>query len=225
MDVKGQSPKAIVRISMISYAPQTFTIEELSAKENIIKLTSTPVQLSEVIVRPSGKSRDVGTKNYTRHSVCGWNGSKFGQGNEIGTKIELGNKPVQIKSLHVRVRRQAFDSSLYRLHIRTIVDNVPFEELLNTNIFLAITKESGWFDFDLTKYNIVLKGDVSVSLEWVKVTGVNKNRVDKVDNKIATEYVLFNTNKKQGNMYTRWGTEAKWVMHENGSPSFYLTIQ
>jgi hypothetical protein len=226
MDVKGQSPKAIVRISMISYAPQTFTIEELAAKENIIKLTSTPVQLSDVIVRPSGKSREVGTKNYTRKgSWCGWGGSNFGQGNEIGTKIELGNKPVQIKSLHIHVHRQAFDSSLFRLHIRTIADNAPFEELLNTNIILAITKETGWFDFDLSKYNIILKGDVAVTLEWVKVTGVNKNRVQNINNKTVTEYVLFNTKKKQGNMYTRWGTEAKWVMHENGSPSIYLTIQ
>ena len=226
IDVKGQSPKAVVRISMISYAPQIFTIQELSAKENIIKLVSTPMQLAEVIIRPSGKIRDVGTTSYTRiGNWCGWGGSKFGQGCEIGTKIELGNKPVQIKNLHVHVQRQAFDSSLYRLHIRTIVDNLPFEELLNTNIILAITKESGWIDFDLSKYNIVLKGDVALTLEWVKVIGINKKRAQKIDKIITTEYVLFNTKKNQGNIYTRWGTEAKWTMHENGSPSIYLTIQ
>jgi hypothetical protein len=226
IDVKGQSPKAVVRISMISYAPQIFTIEELSAKENIIKLVSTPMQLAEVIVRPSGKSREVGTTSYTRiGGWCGWGGSNFGQGNEIGTKIELGNLPVQINKLHVHVQRQAFDSSLYRLHIRTIVDNSPFEELLNTNIILAITKESGWIDFDLSKYNIILKGDVALTLEWVKVIGINKKRAQKIDKIITTEYVLFNTKKNQGNIYTRWGTEAKWTMHENGSPSIYLTIQ
>lgn len=226
IDVKGQSPKATVRISMVSYAPQTFTIEELSAKENIIKLVSTPMQLAEVIVRPSGKSREVGTTSYTRiGNWCGWGGSKFGQGNEIGTKIELGNMPVQIKSLHIHVQRQAFDNSLYRLHIRTIAGNLPFEELLDTNIILTITKESGWIDFDLSKYNIVLKGDVALTLEWVKVIGINKNRVQKINNKITTEYVLFNTQKKQGYTYTRWGTEAKWSMRENGSPSMYLTVQ
>ena len=226
IEVKGQSPKAIIRISMISYAPQTFTIEELSAKKNIIKLVSTPMQIAEVIVRPSGKAWKVGTTSYTRiGNWCGWGGSNFGQGNEIGTKIELGNLPVQIKSLHVHVQRQAFDSSLFRLHIRTILDNSPFSELLNTNIILAITKESGWIDFDLSKYNIILKGDVALTLEWVKVVGINKNRAQKINNKITTEYVLFNTKKKQGYTYTRWGTEAKWTMHENGSPSFYLTIQ
>lgn len=226
IDVKGQSPKATVRISMISYAPQTFTIEELSVKENIIKLISTPLQLAEVIVRPSGKSRKVGTTSYNRiGNLCGWGGSNFGRGNEIGTKIELGNIPVQIKSLLVHVQRQAFDSSLYRLHIRTILNNSPFEELLNTNIILTITKESGWIDFDLSKYNIILKGDVALTLEWVKVKGINKNRVQKINKKITTEYVLFNTKKNQGYTYTRWGTEAKWTIHENESPSIYLTVQ
>jgi len=226
IDVKGQPPKAVVRISMISYASQTFTIEELSTKENIIKLVSTPMQLADVIVRPFGKTRKVGTTSYTwLGSWCGLSGSQFGQGNEIGTKIELGNIPVQINNLHVHVQRQAFDSSLYRLHIRTIANNVPFEELLNTNIILTITKESGWVDFDLRKYNIVLKGDVALTLEWVKVVGINKNRAQKINNKIETEYVLFNTKKKHGCTYYRWGTEAKWTMHENGSPSMYLTIQ
>ena len=95
----------------------------------------------------------------------------------------------------------------------------------NTNIILTITKESGWIDFDLSKYNIVLKGDVALTLEWVKVIGINKNRAQKINNKITTEYVLFNTKKNQGYTYTRWGTEAKWTMHENGSPSIYLIIQ
>ena len=226
IDVKGQSPKAVVRISMISYAPQTYTIEELSAKENIIKLVSTPMQLAEVTVRPSGKLREVGTTSYTRiGNWCGWGGSNFGQGNEIGTKIELGSLPVQINKLHVHVQRQAFDSSLYRLHIRTIVDNSPFEELLNTNIILAITKESGWIDFDLSKYNIILKGDIALTLEWVKVIGINKNRAQKINGKITTEYVLFNRKKNHGCTYVRWGTEAKWKILETGSPCIYLTIQ
>jgi hypothetical protein len=226
IDVRGQSQKDIVRISMISYKPQTFTIEELSQKENTINLIAAPTQLAEIIIKPSGKSRQVGTTGYDRiGNWCGWGGSDFGKGNEIGMKLELGTSPVQLKSLHIHVHRQSFDSSLYRLHIRTIADKSPFDELLNNNIILTITKESGWVDFDLIKYNIVLEGDVALTLEWVKVVGINKNRAMKIRNKMTSEYVLFNQKRKQGCIYTRWGTEAKWNINEDGSPSIYVTIQ
>jgi len=226
IDVRGQLPKAVVRISMISYKPQTFTIDKLTGKENIIKLIAAPMQLAEVVVKPSGKPRKVGTTDYTRTgSCCGWGGSDYSKGNEIGTKIELGASSVRLNILHVHVQRQAFDSSLYRLHIRNIVDKLPFNELLTNNIMITITKETGWVDIDLSKYNIVLQGDIALTLEWVKVFGVNKNREMKINDKMWTEYILFNQKINRGVIYTRWGTEAKWTMSENGSPSIYLTVQ
>ena len=56
IDVKGQSSKAQVRVSMIGYKAQTFSIENLATKENILKLETEPIQLGEVTVKPfSGK--------------------------------------------------------------------------------------------------------------------------------------------------------------------------
>ena len=189
-------------------------------------LVETPTQIAEVIIKPWGKSKKVGTTGYTRiGNWCGWGGSSFGRGHEIGTRIELGSAFVRLKSLHIHVKRQAFDSSLYRLHIRTISNNLPLDELLTSTIILAITEEAGWADIDLSRYNIVLKDDVAVTLEWVKVFGINKNRSMKINNKTRSEYVLFNTKKNQGCTYTRWGTEAKWAINDTGSPSLYLTIQ
>jgi hypothetical protein len=211
---------------MISYASQTYTIEELSAKDNVIRLVSKPEQVREVIIRPSDKLVKLGTTQYTRFgNCCGWGGSDFGEGNEIGTKIELGRLPMRIRRLHVHLLEQAFDSSIFRLHIRSIKDNLPLDELLNTNIMLTISKESGWIDFDLSKYNIVLKGDVAVTLEWVRAYSNNKNRSRKINNKVSTQYVLFSSKTRQGLTFTRWGTEANWIMHQNESPSLYLTIQ
>jgi hypothetical protein len=224
--VEGQMPEAIVRISMISFAPQTFTVGELIGKENIIKLIKTPFQIATVVVKPSGKFRKIGNTDYsTKASSCGWGGSEYRKGNEIGLKIALGAYPVKLQSMHVRVHRQAFDSSLYRLHVRSIKNKEPFTELLTGNVLVTLSNEMGWADIDLSKYNIVLQGDIALTLEWIKVFGVNKNRAMKINQDIWTEYVLFNKNKKGGYTYTRWGTEAKWNVLNNGSPSIYLTIQ
>jgi len=226
VDITGLSPESIVRISMISYKPQQFTIKELVDNKNHIKLIETPMQIAAVVIKPWGKPKKVGTTSFNRWgNWCGWGGSSFGRGHEIGTRIVLGATPVRLNSLHIHVHRQAFDSSLYRLHIRTIIDKLPADELLTSNIILSITEESGWVDIDLKKYNIVLMDDVAVTLEWVNVMGVNKNRAMKINNKQRAEYVLFNSKRKQGTTFTRWGTEAKWVMKNDGSPSIYLTVQ
>mgnify|MGYP001819025382 CR=1 FL=1 len=46
----------------------------------------------------------------------------------------------------------------------------------------------------------------------------------KINKEITGEYVLFNTRKKQGSTCTRWGVEADWNKHNEGSPSMYLSI-
>ena len=226
LDIKGQSPKAKVRISMIGYKPQTFPIEELTNKENIIKLVSEPIQLGDVTVKPFlGKLKKVGATSSTFHGeFCGIGGAQRGKGYEIGTKIELGSKPVLLRSLHIYMHNQSFEYSLFRLHIRNIVNNLPFEELLTENIMIPITKSSGWVDIDLSKYNLVFKDDIALTIEWIKVNTTNKTKFINVQGR--NEYcILFNMKQKQGSIYTRWGSESKWSWKDGLSPSFYLTVQ
>lgn len=144
LDVTNQSVENKVRISMIGYKPKTFKIEELLINGNIIALEEKYYEISEVVVRPNGKSRKVGTTKITPGGgLCGWGGTQFGAGHEIGTRIDLGDKPVNLKSLHLRLYKQSFDSTLLRLHIRDLNNNLPNIELLNENIYLTITDESG----------------------------------------------------------------------------------
>jgi hypothetical protein len=226
LDLKGQSPKAIVRISMIGYKAQTFAIEELTNKENIIKLVSNPIQLSEVTVKPfSGKQKNVGATSSTFHGgYCGIGGTQRGKGYEIGTNIELGSKPVLLRSLHISMHNQSFENSLFRLHIRNIAHNLPFEEQLTENIMIPITKSSGWVNIDLTKYNLVFKEDIALTIEWVDVTTSHKTKYITING--GKEYcILFNMKQKYGSTYHRWGSESKWSREDGSSPSFYLTVQ
>ena len=226
LEIKGQSPKATVRVSMIGYKPQIFTVEDFSNKEITIKLVNEPIQLGELTVKPFlGKLRKAGTTSSTFHgALCGWGGTQKGRGNEIGTKIELGTSPVVFRGLHVCLRKQSFENSLFRLHIRSIANNLPNEELLTENIMIPITKSSGWIDIDLTKYNLVFQGDIALTLEWVDVNTTNKTKLIDVHGQKEL-CVLFKTEQKQGCTYTRWGSEAKWTNRGTGSPSFYLTVQ
>ena len=226
LEFKNQSPKAIVRFSMIGYKAQTFSIEELSEKENIIKLEQKTVQIAEIIVKSNNTIKKVGTTNRSLQGVCGWGGNSRGRGHEIGLKINLGTSFVKLRSLHVRMDKQSYDSSLFRLHIRDIKNDLPHNELLNENILITITNTSGWVNIDLSKYNIVLNGEIALTLEWLKVLGLNKNNLVRVNNsKQKTANVFISIKNKQGCMYNKWGVEAKWKKNDSQSPSIYLTVQ
>ena len=224
LDTKGQPLKAVVRISMIGYKPQIFTLEDLFNKESIIKLVNEPIQLGEVTVKPFlGKLKKVGITSKTAHGgLCGIGGTQRGRGHEIGTKIELGATPVLLRALHINVHNQSFDCSLFRLHIRSIVGNLPSEELLTENIILPLTKKSGWAEIDLSKYNLIFSGDIALTLEWVAVSANGKP----ISINGKKEFcILFNREQKQGYTFTKWGSEAKWSNNPEASPSFYLAVQ
>jgi len=219
IDVTGKPSNAIIRFSMIAYKPSTFTIEELSKKDNTIKLIPDTIHLNEVVVRPSGKIKEVGSINVNSEDVYGWWSSNHGKGCEMGPKISLGTTPVKLLKLHFNLFKQTFDTTILRLHIRSIAQKRPSEELLSSNILIAVPKGAGLVDFDLSKYNIVLKGDVAVSLEWVTVVNVNKDKpIDK-----RTAGVYFRLNKK-GPSYFRLGSESRWI-RTSKSPCIYLTVQ
>jgi hypothetical protein len=226
LEVKNLPNQSAVRFSMIGFKAQTFTIEELAIKGNAIRLENETYKLPEIIVSPGGKLKDVGTTSFSHKNICGWGGTDFGKGWEIGTKIDLGDTPKRLKSLHIRVYRQSYDSSLFRLHLRNIVDNLPANELLKTNILVSISKETGWIAIDLSMYNLVFEGEIALSLEWIKVAGIDLNKlITSKGSKQSFPAVTFNAKQKEGLTFTKWGTEAKWAIHDNRSPSIYLTVQ
>jgi hypothetical protein len=226
LETPEQDPESTVRISMIGYKAQTFTLSELQDSGNLIKLVVDPVQLAEVTITPMGEPYTIGTTRYTRlGNWCGWGGSRFGKGHEIGTKMDLGDQPVHLRKLHAHVHRQAYDTIWFRLHIRSLKDDLPYEELLTSNVIVAINEEKGWIELDLDEYRIMLQGEVAVSLEWLKISGINEDRAMKINDRVTSEYLLFNTKKNEGLIYTRWGVEGNWNTGKEGSPAMYLTVQ
>jgi hypothetical protein len=198
LSLKDISPDLTLKISMIGYEAKSFKLKELSDQNNTIELEQKTVNIEEVIVNSGGVLRTVGTKKYSMHRVCGWGGDRRGQGHEIGTAIDLGQVPVRLEKLHIHIHKQSFDSSLFRLHIRTIKDKLPNEELLNEDIILPVSGYKGWVEFDLNKYNIVLKGEVALSLEWLKVVKLNPKKLISVNGKPKSANVLFSMKKKKG---------------------------
>jgi len=215
---------SIVIISMIGYKTQKFTVKDLINNRNEIKLDETTFELAEIIIKTT-KERKIGATSYNRFSGwSGWGGLRTRKGYEIGILLNLGSNPVEIKNLNILLKRQSFDKTLFRLHIRAIKDTLVLDELLTENIIFPVTKESGWVEIDLESYNIVLSGKVGVTLEWLDIIGNNPDRAMKINDSMMDSYLLFKNKKNQIGLY-RWGIESKWIINKKNSPSMYLTIR
>ncbi len=222
-EYKKQNLSSIVRFSMIGYEPQSFSISDLLHNDIKIKLIETSYKINEVVITPTIK-RVIGAKGFNKsQGWSGWGGLHDRKGYEIGIKLDLGKKPVKINSLHVLLQGQAFDTSLFRLHIRAMKDSLVLNELLTENIMISLTNESGLANIDLDQYNLIMSGEIGVTLEWLKVQGINENREIKINNEKKKAYILFKNKKNQTGLY-RWGTEAKWRIVKKRSPSMYLTV-
>ena len=222
-DAKAEG-RSIVRISMIGYEPQQFTLGKLLGHKNEIKLDEKTIELSEVIIEPTIERKVGETKSNRFSDWSGWGGTQIRKGFEVGIILDLGEKPVRVKDLNVLLKRQSFDKSLFRLHNRAVKDTLITDELLTENIILTISKEKAWVKFDLSPYNIVLDGKIGLTLEWLDVTGNNINRAMKINNEMVDAYILFKNNKNHWGLY-RWGTEANWRINRKQCPSMYLTIE
>lgn len=227
LETRDSTLKSTVRFSMIGYESKSFFVEELIEKENIIELEMKPVQIAEVVVLANSDFRKIGTTGFTiGGGVSGWGGDKFSLGHEIGLKMNLGTTAVKLENLSLRIHKQSFDSTMLRLHIRNIAVSLPNEELLDKNILFTVSNSSGWTEVALDQYNIFLKDDIVLSLEWIKVWGLNKKNMVKMGrSKEKSAVVLFSIQKNSGQMFIKRGVEAKWRSLEDSTPSIYLTVQ
>lgn len=220
----GQEVSSIVRVSMIGYEAQQYTLKELLHNESTrIRLLETYYEIPEVKVRPKKEHKIGATRHHRSAGWSGWGGTVYKRGYEMGIHLALGEEPVKIKSLHIKYHRQSFDTSFYRLHIRAMQDTIVGKELLTENIILPVSEEKGWAEINLEKYNIFISGDVGVTLEWLKVSGNNEDRAMKINKRTQKAYILFKNNKKHQGLY-RWGTEAKWNYNRENAPCIYLTV-
>jgi len=223
----GLPEDAEIRVSMIGYSTRSYSLRELNNGEAVILLERNSIPLQEVTVHWKNSYRTIGNENYTHAGgVCGWGGTDFGKGHEIGLLLDLGEEPVLLQEINLKVYKQSFDTAVFRLHLRSLEDGKPGTELLTKNIYLALSSGGGWEKAALSDYGIMAKGKVVLSIEWIRISGVNPKKLVRMNkDKDPSAVILFNINKKDGTIFIRRGSEAPWKIQAGYSPAFYLTVK
>ncbi len=86
---------------------------------------------------------------------------------EIAQLVKLGNKDVRITTLNLHINEQRADSGLFRINFYGYDGSRPTHRLVEKNILQKLPIRYGWLQFDLNDYNLHLKGDVVVSIEFI----------------------------------------------------------
>lgn len=87
--------------------------------------------------------------------------------------MNLRKDPTFVDTFHCSISQNRLSAkSIFRLNIYKASKGRPGDNLLKNNILIPVNpKQTGVISVDLRKYNIVLKEDVIVTMEWVENEG------------------------------------------------------
>jgi hypothetical protein len=88
---------------------------------------------------------------------------------EIGQVLKLGGKTAQITSVNLHINSSRPDSGNFRITVYRfdVEDNRPKERIVEKNIIQRHPIREGWLKFDVKEYNILLKGNVLIAVEFI----------------------------------------------------------
>ncbi len=204
-----------VRISSLGYQSKKFKVKDLSSLlsgQPVIALSKQENQLQEVVIR---------SKKVHLKTVGNTSRSKFFSvvfplrdlGNEVGVKVSLGKRNVLLRSFNFNISYLQLDSATFRFNIYSFKNGVPSENLLKQNVLETIGNNAGNYKIDLTKYRLLLKGDILISLEWIA------GKTSSGNGKVQFSAGLL------ASSYHRKTTEAKWVQFKGLGAGFNLQVQ
>jgi len=164
-----------VKVSMIGYKAQTFTVKELLAQQwNEIKLAEETNQLTEIVITARGlKKKNLGNKTTSKFIGAGFSYDQLGA--EMGIKVNVKKQPTFVDAFNFNISYNRLSAkALFRLNIYEIERGRPSKNIMTESIIIPINpKQTGLISVDLMSHNIVLRDDVIVTLEWVKNEGEN----------------------------------------------------
>ncbi|HXB43709.1 MAG TPA: carboxypeptidase-like regulatory domain-containing protein, partial [Puia sp.] len=164
-DLKNDS----LRVSIVGYQSRVFRIADLLNRHKgaTILLFEKANELKEVVVSAQiGRKKKIGNSSTSKFISFGFP-LKF-LGSEIGIKISLGKKPVLLNDFSFTVSENRLDTAIFRLNIYNLKNGLPFENIMGQNVFAYVGKKPGTYRINLIQYNIRMKGDIFIALEWIQ---------------------------------------------------------
>jgi hypothetical protein len=205
-------------VSYLGYESKTFIWSDISKSRYEIKLTPGALQLNEVVAHGKREIIVIGNKKPSSR-YTGWGDYVSSRGRLRGVAIETTETPLKLAKFKMHLESCEFDSVRFRLHILPLAENRSGDvksQLLNENVFFTAHKGQKWVSVDLSQFNLVIRQNIIVAVEWVDAWVKNEVR--------SESYLLtISTSRKEGILYTRKTPEESFTLVEvKSTPTMYF---
>jgi hypothetical protein len=110
------------------------------------------------------KTKRIGNKPSTGSSNSSFTVTK---GHQVGIKMNAGRKAVQLLTLNFGVENRNPDSLIFKVNVYEFKGEQPGENLVTKPIIAAMPPGKNRLDVDLSKFNIMAKGEILVAIEFL----------------------------------------------------------
>lgn len=117
--------------------------------------------------------------------------------------------------IHPGSTNRAPDSAVFRLNIYRFDNGLPAGNILKKNIFVPVGKIVGTYSIDLSRYELVEKGDILVSLELIEGSSSGS----------APEALFFSAAFLNSATWRRSTSQAKWKKAGGIGVGFNILVQ
>jgi hypothetical protein len=192
------SEKDSLRFSMIGYESKSFLVGEFR------KDSTRDVYLSQkvycipefTVVYHKPRKVELGTSVTSNELRSGFGSNDLGS--ELGVKVHCKGR-VRLNDINLNISICTYDSVTYRLNIYQSTNDDKYINILNEPVYLSFTKDKvkEVVTFDLTKYSLIVEGDIMIALELYRDLGEGK--------------LLFDTQYFRGTTFHRKSIEGTWA--------------
>jgi hypothetical protein len=197
-----------LRFFMIGFGPRAVLVTQFrNDPSKIISLHPVIYQLGEVnISSRRARKTEIGDEVVPNDFRSGFAYNTLGS--ELGHKVYT-RHPIKLQDINLNIGVCTYDSVTYRLNIYRKSESGDYKNILTVPIYISFTKEqiNDPVTIDLSKYSIVIEGDIIIALELYKDLGEGR--------------LLFRTRFLQGSTIHRKASEAEWT-EAAGSVGMYL---
>ena len=213
-------------ISRIGYQKTAIAIKSFGKFADTLLLVSETYELQEVTVS-TGKMREK-KAGHAGGMMIQFQESGKNLGYEIGTILKLSKKkPSLLKDFNFNgITYGRIDYALMRLNVYS-VEGDEFTNVLKENIYITLTDNLSERErcINLLPYNIVVQGDIAITLELMKVhysteptTSDQENKASNYADGIAYDGTFLN------NMCGRDASQGAWKKISAVGPGFWLHV-
>ncbi len=159
-----------LKISMIGYEPRIVYLNDILKKKKLylnIQLQEKTNELKEVVIADERLTTKV-LGNKTDSKFFGGKFAPGDLGSEIAIKIKIKNDPTYLDTFSFNISYNSEDTATFRVNIYEVKNGLPDKNILTDNIILRVNGQTGKIETDLTKYNLVVKDDIFIALEWIE---------------------------------------------------------